>query len=82
MLDRSGLPVVFLMAGFDQQSPLFSNLSSMQTREQALESATEMANSYITEKGSEALGDRSFEDLVDRFLALILEHNQDPDWVE
>ncbi|MGL4396263.1 MAG: hypothetical protein ACRCS9_06980 [Hyphomicrobium sp.] len=54
----------------------------MQTREHALERATEMANSYITEKGSKALGDQSFEDLVDRFFALILEHNQDLDWVE
>ena len=54
----------------------------MRTRHEALDSATAMATSYISDHGRDILEDRSFDDLVDRFYALTMEHSDDLDWVE
>lgn len=53
----------------------------MATQEQVLRMATSFANTYIEEHGYEALGEQSFDELVDTFNGLV-EMNQDLLWFE
>ena len=48
----------------------------MPTQEQVLRMASAFANAYIEEHGYEGLGERSFDELVDSFNALVEEHHE------
>ena len=48
----------------------------MPTQEQVLRMAMKFANAYIEEHGYEGLGERSFDELVDSFNAIVEENHE------
>ena len=53
----------------------------MATHENTLRRAVQWANGYIRDRGTADLGDRSYDDLVDSFYALV-EGSGDDEWAE